>query len=456
MEEGERMYRIEELMVDGETRYLKKYIGVSAINSYETEIWFQKITINRHGYDYILIYDTKKDVIREAYNYLNKKMADKSINTREMIASALKKFYSFMKIFNVDIEEIDKGVISKFKDFLYGGTKKTNEGVEYVFTTLRAGDTINSYLSIYRGYLSFLGIDNKYFNDKRVTKVEKGSDGLLGHTITKAYEKYTISEKSSQNKEIVPMYIDNFEFERIIKIINGKYGLREEIIVRLMYENGMRIGEVLGLTLEDIEEDKIIIRNRVSDKADQHAKTCLRVKDISEYKTTAYQTWKDGYQIVKPTYKVLDFINQYIDMEHGEMSKVKRKNYYNSAKADKVSDGTMLEGENYYLFLNKNGSCLHTDGWNKILRNIFQRAGCVVDKGVREHNLNHRFRHGFAMNRVKEGIGYLQLAGDLRHSSISSVMWYFRPTEEDVYNANKEGAENMLNEFSALKTIETK
>lgn len=450
------MFKIEEIIEGGDTKYIKRYISVSKENDYEVEIDFPKVTINRNGYDYILIYNKNMNVIREAYNYINKKMEDCSINTREMIASTIKKLYCFMEIFHVDITEFDESKVNMLKDFLYGGSKKTNEGYEYVFQTLRGSDTINNYLSIYRGYLKFLGIENKAFNDKSVIRVEKGSEGLSAHGTTKAYERYSVSEKSSQNKKTVPMYIRPYEFEKIIDVIKRDYSLREEIIVRLMYENGMRIGEALGITLEDIEEDRIIIRNRLSDKADQHAKTCKKVKDKSEYKGTDYNKWKIGYQFVKPTYRLLDIINEYIDIAHGEMSQIKRKNYLNYAKADKVTDGKMLEGENFYLFLNKNGHSLHSDGWNKILRDIYKKIGCVVDSKIREHNLNHRLRHGFGMRRVGEGANVLQLAEDLRHSGISTVQCYFRPTEEDVYNANKEGAENMIKAFPALNHINSK
>lgn len=42
-----------------------------------------------------------------------------------------------------------------------------------------------------------------------------------------------------------------------MSLIEDKYTLREKIIVKLMYEYGLRIGEVLGLTLEDIQGDYI-------------------------------------------------------------------------------------------------------------------------------------------------------------------------------------------------------
>lgn len=52
---------------------------------------------------------------------------------------------------------------------------------------------------------------------------------------------------------------------------------------------------------------------------------------------------------------------------------------------------------------------------------------------IRKNNLNHRFRHGFAMFKVLiEKYDELKLAHVLRHSRKSSVKVYFNPTEEDL------------------------
>ncbi|MBU3190761.1 site-specific integrase [Clostridium bowmanii] len=444
------MFLIQEKNEDGCISYIKKYVGLKKENNYDIEIKFSSVTMSENGVDNILLYDLDMNVIRPAYEYLNVKCGNMSINTRYKVTSALRILYSFLKIFNVKLEDIKKDDFSKLKDFLYGDGKK-GERFEFEFMTVRSSDTINQYFSVYRNYLNFLGIDNKILNAKAVAQVIKDSDGLLGHTREKATERYIISEKSMQNKLTVPMYIRPNEYLRIISVIQKEYSLREEILVMLMYENGVRLGEGLGLTLEDIEDSKIIIRNRVSDKFDQHAKTCMRPESYLKYKSEAYKKWKVGYQIVKPTYDVLDKIEQYIDIIHGRMGKTNRLNYINFAIADRISDGGTLEGENFYLFLNKNGKPLHAGGWNKVLRVIFTKAGLTIDKDVKKHNLSHRLRHGFAMKRIKEGATQLQLVDDLRHSGPSSVMKYFRATEEDCYNANTLGAKKMITDNPKLE-----
>ena len=38
----------------------------------------------------------------------------------------------------------------------------------------------------------------------------------------------------------------------------------------------------------------------------------------------------------------------------------------------------------------------------------------------------------------------MQVADDLRHKNLDSVMCYFRPTEEDIFDANTFASETMI------------
>ena len=157
--------------------------------------------------------------------------------------------------------------------------------LQLVLRTTRNNQTVNSYLSIYRQYLSFIGVETSFLQRK--------ASGLVSLKIDDSFpavkvERYKSSEKTSNNPYLdVPMYISVEDFKAIMNIIRTKYSLRDELIVRLMYQCGLRIGEVLGLTAEDVTMEKIdgtyvpiaYIRNRASDKNDQNAKTCMKVYD---------------------------------------------------------------------------------------------------------------------------------------------------------------------------------
>ncbi|MNF09215.1 hypothetical protein D3C80_2098270 [compost metagenome] len=71
--------------------------------------------------------------------------------------------------------------------------------------------------------------------------------------------------------------------------------------------------------------------------------------------------------------------------------------------------------------------------------------GLTVDIDIRKNNLNHRFRHGYAMFLKKyQNISELDLMYALRHSGLSAVACYFNPDEDDIYEANSRATKSMF------------
>ena len=449
------MIEVIESKIATQNGYRKNYINDDNNEiEYSSNVLISSACIQYEGFEYILLFDNNGNVIRDAYRYLNHERKDQSINTRLRTASTLRVLYSFLELYACNLTKLDNKAISQLKEFLLGGTRK---GIEYRFINLtrRNNETVNSCLTLYRNYLEFLGINNKVLTKTRNVNVESIDPVGLGQTTYNSYKKYVVNLNTAARKQTVPMYIKEDEFEKIIDVIKTskkynkktkkiekKYGIREEILVRLMFENGLRIGEALGLTLEDIGEDRIYIRNRLSDKAYQKAKTAMQVNNKDDYKVDGYNDYRYGYFIIRPKRRTLSKINRYLqEVSLPYLSEKSKVNYLKNAKADTVGDGSNLEGDNYYIFLNSQASPLTFNGWNKILREIFEEVGLIVDKETREHNLNHRFRHGFAMKLRKEGKSALEIKDALKNHSIGSVSCYFRPTEEDMYDANEYGTE---------------
>jgi len=117
-----------------------------------------------------------------------------------------------------------------------------------------------------------------------------------------------------------------------------------------------------------------------------------------------------------------------------------------SSKADRVTNKKLPTGDNYYIFLNKNGTSLSASGWNGVLRQLFEEVGLGLDKEKREHNLSHRFRHGFAMcfihqlndEEKKDKVGIQKLQKLMRHKSILSTMIYYNPDDEEISQMHAE------------------
>lgn len=434
----------------------KGYFGnkFKRIRGHQTyEVMVAGITKEYNDFTYMMIIGTNGLVYFETYKYLNEELGNEAFSQRELALRALKFLYSYIELFNTEISHIDLDDKNKIKAFLKGG-QGIGKYIAYNFKTVRKNSTINNYFGVYRRYFRFVGINDSIFQELSGTKkIIVGVSAFNSRDNALEVQNYSMNLREV-NRKIVPKYIRYSEYEDIAKLIEDKYTLREKIIVKLMYEYGLRIGEVLGLTLEDIQGEEItkqkgkcrlILRNRFTDKPWQYAKGCMKITSRDDYNNDGYFDEGNGYQAVPISTTTFDLIQEYIDETTSPFS-MSDKAYENYSKlniADKVSQIDI--DKNAYVFISKNYTPITGGAWNKIMKKIFQEVGIEIDRGKKSDNLNHRFRHGFAMFKVlHEGFDELKLSYFLRHSNTSSVKKYFNPTEDD------------LNDFAIKQDVLTK
>ncbi len=423
------------------------------------EICYKSLVIDEDNFSYVIMYNKLMEPISSVFDFLNFYKSNHSINSRLKGLQALKLLFCYQDIVNKDLESFSSYDLNGLKYFLKGYSSK-GEVINLELKSLRSNETINSYLSVYRGYLSFLGKENKALNKLSATNASINvSDDLNDLKITK----YASNEKVAKKVVEVPKYISVEDFKKIIQHVREKYTLREEIIIRFMFECGLRIGEVLGMTADDLIVEKIgenyvpilYIRNRLSDNKDQQAKTCMKVIDKKQYKSKEYNTKDFGYQIVVVPEDLYKITNDYIEEAHLKARENKSDNYYKYTKADRVRKDESFEDINYYIFINTQGTPLSVISWNVILRNIFVACGISIDKKTRENNLNHRFRHGFAMFNVQYlNCKAIELQARLRHKTLHSVSCYFKPTIEDAIKIKTDFTESLADVIPEILKVQ--
>ena len=437
----------------GNELYFEKEVAADG-KSVTTEIRYRTAVVRKGQDDYYMIYDAQMRVVSDAFGYVNFGMTAKSDNSRLKAQQALKLLFSFESIIGKRLAEFTLADIAALKCFLHGFSPK-GQLYQFQTETVRSNRTVNSYLSIYRQFLSSQGIEESVLQKKRAVSVSTGSE--YAPTPVKM-ERYEANEAVSQNPFLeVPMYVSVEEFKRIISAVRAHYDVRDEIIIRLMFQCGLRIGEVLGLTGEDVTMEKCAdkyaavayIRNRITDSIDQRAKTCMNVYDRKQYAGRDYNTRDYGYQTVVLPQDLYDLLNDYIEERHVKArSSCSKDRYYRKAAADSVRG----EEDNYYIFLNSIGTPLHSHTWNKRLRAIMTEADIPLDYGKREHNLNHRFRHGYAMFNVQYlNCKEVDLAERMRHRSVLSVYQYYRPTVSEQIKMKAEFAESLYEAVPELR-----
>lgn len=381
----------------------------------------------------IIMYTRDMQPITDAFVFLNQK--HEIFVTRKRAAPALRLLYSYEAIISKKLAEFTVSDIEAFKDFL-AGTSYSGSDMQIKLNETRDNNTINAYLGIYRKYCDCLGIENSVLYQK----TSRASHIVTG-TFADDNAPYKHNKRVAKRHE-VPRYISPEEFRKIISVIRSEYTDREEVIVRLMYENGLRIGEVLGLTNDDIVEEKVdgtgwvnvlYLRNRCSDnEKSQSSKGRMHPRSPVDYTRKEYNLYGYGYHKVPISHSLADLLFSYIEDAHLEAREQYGKDYWNRVTADRVRKAEKHEDPNFYIFLNTCGRPLLQDSWSCTMRSIFIAAGLEVDTGTKKHNLNHRFRHGFAMKFVNAGMGELELKEQLRHASLDSVACYYRPTTSDI------------------------
>lgn len=419
------------------------------------KVYYRAIQKEKDGVTYMMLYNTNMVPVSNVFEFLNFTKSNQSINSKIKSLQALKLLFSFQDIINKKIEDFTPSDVTSLKHFLKGYSPK-GQVLSFEMISSRSNETVNGYLSVYRQYLEFLGKNNEAIT----ARSEKSALIILPDSEADyKVDKFKSNEKVAKKPVEVPKYISVEEFQNIIKDIRANYTKREEIIVRLMYQCGLRIGECLGITADDLVMEKIedayypilYIRNRLSDKPYQNAKTCMKITNKKQYRSKEYKTAGYGYQKVVLPIDLYDLINEYIEEEHSIAREKKEDNYYHSTIADRV--GTVdSDDDNYYVFINSLGRPISGISWNNIIRDIFNDCGILVDKGVKENNLNHRFRHGFAMFNVQYlNCKEIELKERMRHNSLQSVAFYFQPTTSDSIKLKSDFTKNLYDIIPELK-----
>jgi len=185
-----------------------------------------------------ILYDEHMVPIDEANWYLNSWCADKSFNTRNRIATALRLLFVFCELNNIHWRNFPQSSVADFKAFL----KRIGPEYQSVSPT---NVTCNSYLSDIRGFYLSFGM-----NDEPITRCHIGKTevvGADGQRRSAEIKKYDVSFKADSKLDLKPDFNDSQDYEKFQKTVMEKKDITVWILCELMFTIGMRIGECLGL-----------------------------------------------------------------------------------------------------------------------------------------------------------------------------------------------------------------
>ncbi len=333
---------------------------------------------DENGYErYHLIDCDNYGVVPEVEKFLKfSVLRNLSPNTIQAYAYDLLQYYNFCKSKNIDPLQLDSNrnimdTFTSFSSFLQ--ISKKSHTVIHVDEPVRAATTINRIMSTiynYYRYLSHNGICKMPSIFITHTTHQRNFLSEIVRSKVKSYNLFVLKTPKTEIK-----YITREQYE---VLLNACCSLRDKIILALLFEAGMRSGEVCGLYIEDLWEIDHGIVHIVAREGNVNKS---RVKNYA------------NGTVLLPSY-VTDMIIEYV-----------------TNKTDKSE----------YLFTARTGRSITKNNIAQIFISLKNRTG------IKAHA--HMLRHGFAVEKIEEGWELHQVQSYLRHSNPASTTVYAEFTD---------------------------
>ena len=193
----------------------------------------------------------------------------------------------------------------------------------------------------------------------------------------------TITNPKTAKK--LPKVLSEEEINKLLDInLKTDFDYRNKAMLELMYSSGLRVSELVNLTINDIDLNNASVR--IFGKGAKE-----RIVPLDDY--------------------AIEALNNYILYHRTPLFK---------------------HGENNYLFLNNHGTKMTRQGFFKILEKI------AKEKGIKSELSPHTLRHSFATHLLKYGADLRSIQELLGHSDISTTQIYTHITNERLQKNYKD------------------
>ena len=239
--------------------------------------------------------------------YLHNK--ESSSNTLKTYCTALKFYFTYLEQTGINYQQVGFEQLSNFVAWLRNPYESNKVVPHKKAKAKRSERTVNNYLTVVTSFYDYL-YRNDLVDSDVVEKLMKkmfvgaGGNGYKGFL-------HHVNEGKPLSKNILKLDVPRervkvFTKEQVDEIYQSTTNIRDKFLVRLLFESGLRIGEVLSLFLEDLQFDakqrkhKIQLTDRGELPNGGKLKTGERRLDISQGLMDLY----DDY-----LYEVLDEYN---------------------------------------------------------------------------------------------------------------------------------------------------
>lgn len=353
----------------------------------------QEVKLDNNQRRYLLVDDNGLPIIPVAKYLKYIDNSEKSFNTQKTYAYSLKLYFEYLQEIDVDYRNVNINILSDFVGWLRNPYENNKVINLKPIKAKRSEKTVNLTITVVTNFYDYLYRTEEINNDML--------DKLMKQVFTGSHKHYKdflyhVNKDKPSSKNILKIKepkrkIKPLTKEEIQKVYNATNNIRDEFLIRLLYETGLRIGEALSLFIEDI----------VFDHNKGH-----RIKLVDRGELSNGAKLKTGEREIHISQELIDLFDDY---------------------AYEILDE--LEIDTNFVFVKLRGKNKGQPLEYQNVSDLFKRLKKKTGIDVHAHLLRHT--HATIYYHATKDIKQVQER--LRHSQIQTTMnMYLHPSDEDI------------------------
>ena len=229
-----------------------------------------------------------------------------------------------------------------------------------------------------KAYLAYISNDEVTSIARKLTTIKNFNKYLVKEKIINSDEAENIERPKLKKR--LPKVMSIEEVALLLDIqTNTEFDYRNKAMLELMYASGIRVSELVNLTLHSIDMENCVVR--LIGRGNKE-----RIVPIGEY--------------------TINYLKEYLN----------------------VRDKLLKKNNTEALFLNNHGNAITRQGFFKVLKKLLK------EKGLNENISPHTLRHSFATHLLNYGADLRSIQVMLGHSDIATTKIYTHISKEKLMN----------------------
>ncbi|MDQ0185290.1 tyrosine-type recombinase/integrase [Cytobacillus sp. FSL R5-0569] len=318
---------------------------------------------------------------------------EKSSNTLKTYCYALKQYFDYLEEVKKDYKDINIGDLAEFMGWLRSPYSSSKVTPLQQTKAKKTEKTVNLTITVVTNFYDYLYRNQEIQNDM----VEKLMKQLFtgGRTRYKDFL-YHINKDKPSSKNILKLKeprkkVQVLSKEEVEQIYKATVNIRDRLLIKLLFETGLRIGEVLSLFIEDF----------IFDHKNGHR---IQLKNRGELPNGA--KLKTGERQIHISQELIDLFDDYLYEFIDE-----------------------LEMDTNFVFVKLHGRNIGQAMNYQDVSALFKRLRDKTEINVHPH----LFRHTHASMFYRQTKDIKQVQERLGHSQIQTTMnMYLHPSDEEI------------------------